>query len=158
MTFLETKSVVRVVEETGSREAYIDDLMMADESREAVEAYLHKGKLFRIEADGNVAGVLLLVSAAEESMEIVNMALRPAYRGKGLGREAVEQVAAYCSSIGISRLIVGTANSSIGNLAFYQRTGFRMYDILQAYFDHYPEPFYENGIRGRDMVMLERFL
>ncbi|WP_444684832.1 GNAT family N-acetyltransferase [Alkalicoccus luteus] len=158
MTFPETESAVRVVEETESREAYMDDLLMADESREAVEAYLHTGTLFRLDVDGDTAGVLLLVPSAEESMEIVNMALRPAYRGKGFGRETLEQAAAYCSRLGISRLIVGTANSSIGNLAFYQRAGFRMYDIRRAYFDHYPEPFYENGIRGRDMVMMERFL
>ncbi|MFC4735943.1 GNAT family N-acetyltransferase [Bacillus daqingensis] len=158
MSFPETKPVIKVAEETGKREPWIDDLLMADESREEVEAYMHSGTLYRMEADGETAGVLLLVPAENKAQEIRNMAVRPVWRGKGVGREALEQIAVLCRSSGVSRLLVGTANSSIGNLAFYQRAGFRLLEIRRGYFERYPEPFYEHGIQGRDMVMLERQL
>jgi hypothetical protein len=53
---------------------------------------------------------------------------------------------------------VGTANSSIGNLAFYQRVGFRMDHVRKDYFSYYREPRYENGIQIRDLLVFRREL
>lgn len=55
-------------------------------------------------------------------------------------------------------MLVGTANSSIGNLAFYQKCGFRLCGIRRDFFLSYPQPIWENGIRALDMVMFERDL
>jgi hypothetical protein len=54
---------------------------------------------------------------------------------------------------GKSRLLVGTANSSIANIVFYQRCGLRMDHVRQDYFWYYREPRYENDIRIHDMLV-----
>jgi ribosomal protein S18 acetylase RimI-like enzyme len=52
-------------------------------------------------------------------------------------------------------LEVGTGNSSIGQLALYQKCGFRITGIDYNYFiRHYDEPIFENGIPCRDMIRL----
>lgn len=55
-------------------------------------------------------------------------------------------------------MIVGTANSSIGNLAFYQKVGFRITEVKKDFFSKYPEPIFENGIQALDMIMFEKNL
>lgn len=59
---------------------------------------------------------------------------------------------------GVHRVVVGTANSSIGALAFYQKVGFRLSRIERDYFTAergYPDGLEEHGIPMRDMVWLE---
>nr|MBP6562703.1 hypothetical protein [Neisseriaceae bacterium] len=53
-------------------------------------------------------------------------------------------------------VFVGTANSSLNQLGFYQKAGFRLSHIVPNYFiDHYPDPIIENGLRALDMVYLK---
>ncbi|GAE37515.1 acetyltransferase [Halalkalibacter akibai JCM 9157] len=56
------------------------------------------------------------------------------------------------------KMIVGTANSSIANIAFYQKAGFRLTEIKKGFFDKYPVAIYEDGIRAQDMIMFEKYL
>ena len=55
-------------------------------------------------------------------------------------------------------MIVGTANSSIDNIAFYQKLGFRMAEIKRDFFKAYPTPIFENGIIALDMIVFEKEL
>jgi hypothetical protein len=50
-------------------------------------------------------------------------------------------------------MVVGTGNSSIGNIIFYQKCGFRMDHVRKDYFWYYREPVFENGLRVRDMLV-----
>ena len=49
---------------------------------------------------------------------------------------------------------IGTGNSSLDQLALYQKLGFRTTGIVAGFLDDYPEPIVENGIACRDMVRL----
>ncbi|WP_248736981.1 GNAT family N-acetyltransferase [Neobacillus rhizosphaerae] len=79
-------------------------------------------------------------------------------RGNGLGKLVVKEAFHLYKNKGLDKMIVGTANSSIDNLAFYQKLGFRMVEIKKDFFKNYPEPIFENGIRALDMVMFEKDL
>lgn len=58
--------------------------------------------------------------------------------------------------MGFETVEIGTGNSSIDQLAFYQKCGFRIAAIDPDFFiRHYPEPIFENGIQCRDMIRLE---
>jgi hypothetical protein len=62
---------------------------------------------------------------------------------------------------GTRRVIVGTASSSIGPIAFYQKTGFRLWTIERDFFNEergYPARVTENGILVRDMVWMDQTL
>jgi hypothetical protein len=54
---------------------------------------------------------------------------------------------------GKQQVLVGTANSSISNIAFYQKCGFRMDHIRPDYFWYYDPPRYEHGLQIRDMLV-----
>jgi hypothetical protein len=70
----------------------------------------------------------------------------------------IESIEKKVRNSGYRSILVGTSNSSIGNLMFYQKCGFRFEAIKKDFFLDYPQPFYENGIRGLDMVMLKKEL
>ena len=59
------------------------------------------------------------------------------------------------------RVVVGTGNSGIGQLAYYQRCGFRLWKIERNFFNSergYPDGLEENGIPLRDMVWMDQDL
>lgn len=55
-------------------------------------------------------------------------------------------------------VLVGTPNASIGNIAFYQKCGFRIDHIRHDYVRYYREPLFENGIQVRDMLVFRHEL
>lgn len=58
--------------------------------------------------------------------------------------------------LGMESIEIGTGNSSIQELALYQKCGFRLKEIIHDYFvDNYDEPIFENSIQCRDMVLLQ---
>ncbi|QGQ45538.1 GNAT family N-acetyltransferase [Metabacillus sediminilitoris] len=60
---------------------------------------------------------------------------------------------------GYKTIEIGTGNSSIGQLAFYQKCGFRIIGVdLDFFIRHYPEEIFENGKHCRDMIRLSQDL
>lgn len=88
-----------------------------------------------------------------DDAEIQELAIAPEQQGQGLGKQFVAWLVDDARRRKKHRVLVGTANSSISNIAFYQRCGFRMDHVRQDYFRYYHEPVYENGIQIRDMLM-----
>ncbi|WHY78408.1 GNAT family N-acetyltransferase [Neobacillus sp. WH10] len=144
--------------ETEKRNLFFDYLLIADESEEIVRAYINDGEMFSICCEGKIAGVVLFTFHSNGIVELKNIALTEDYRGKGLGKIVVNEAFDLYKIKGLNKMIVGTANSSIDNLAFYQKLGFRMVEIKKDFFKNYPTPIYENGIRAMDMVMFEKEL
>jgi ribosomal protein S18 acetylase RimI-like enzyme len=142
------------LEPASDREALVPLLLEADESEEVLRSYLDDGDLYRIVADGQDVGVVLLLPE-DEDVEIKNIALAESYRGRGLGRAAIEAIARRAREDGASRLLVGTADSSIGTIAFYRRVGFRDAGRIEGFFAAYPEPVVEDGVVAHDMVRFE---
>ncbi|MFC9540413.1 GNAT family N-acetyltransferase [Lysinibacillus sp. NPDC056959] len=154
--FVQYRTSLKKVE--GVREDYLPQLLLADESEEAVRKYLNDGELYEIKCGEQLAGVALLLEQADKTVELKNIAIIPKYQGKGLGKEALRQITTICQTQGYQTIIVGTANSSIDNIAFYQKAGFRMEAIEKDFFSNYPEPIFENGIRALDMIFFSKAL
>lgn len=143
------------LEPAADREALVPLLLEADESEAVLRGYLYEGDLYRVVTDGQTVGVVLLIPEGSDAVEIRNIALAEDRRGRGLGRAAVEAVAALARATGAARLLVGTADSSVGTLGFYRRVGFHDAGRLAGFFDDYPEPVVEDGIVAHDMVRFE---
>ena len=88
-----------------------------------------------------------------EPCELMELAVAPERQGQGIGRRIVAWLVEEARRRGKQAILVGTANASIDNIAFYQRCGFRMDHVRKDYFWYYREPVYENGIRIRDMLV-----
>jgi ribosomal protein S18 acetylase RimI-like enzyme len=147
--------VARVrLEPVSGRQDFVHVLLEADESEPVLRSYLHEGNLYAIISAGVVVGAALLIPQ-DDSLEIKNVALLEAHRGRGLGRATIEAITEIARRSGARRLTVGTADSSPGTIAFYRHTGFRDAGRIEGFFDAYPEPVVEDGIVAHDMIRFE---
>jgi GNAT superfamily N-acetyltransferase len=154
--------MVRVEEHTGPRAELRPLFELAEDSAEALDGYLHAGRVL-VAVDGDrIVGHLQLTGADDESaVEIKNMAVAPSHQGRGVGRALVEAAVALARAEGRSTLLVATAAADVGNLRFYQRLGFRMRSIERDAFTAatgYPPGLEIDGIELRDRVWLDRDL
>jgi len=140
------------------RQHFMDFLLLADESETVVSEYINDGDMFAIYAGELLVGVALFTFHSDQIVELKNIAISQTYRGQGLGKAVIEEACSLYRDRGLSKMIVGTANSSIANIAFYQKVGFRIAEIKKDFFLKYPEPIFEDGIRAFDMVMFDRIL
>lgn len=85
----------------------------------------------------------------------MNIAVADSHQGKGMGKALVLHAIEVARANGMESIELGTGNSSIQQLALYQKCGFRMQEIIHDHFvEQYDEPIFEQGIQCRDMVRL----
>ena len=104
--------------------------------------------------DGQLAGASVIRWGEDGSSEIVYIAVVPDLRGRGYGKQIMHFFQEELSRRGGHTLLVGTANSALDNIAFYQKCGFRMFEIRRDYFAYIQPPIAEHGIVLRDMLVL----
>ena len=140
-------------------EQLIPILRQAEESEGALRWSLANlsDAVYRADDDDRLIGAATMQWRADPC-ELVELAVAPERQGQGVGRATVAWLLAEARRRGKRQMLVGTANSSIGNIAFYQKCGFRMDHIRKDYFWYYREPRYENGIRIRDMIVFRHDL
>jgi len=129
-------------------------LLQAEESEPALRWSIANmaDAIYRMDADGELAGAATLRWDAEPP-EILEIAVAPRRQGRGLGRQLVRWLADEARRRGHAALVVGTGNSSLGNIAFYQKCGMRMDHVRRDYFWYYRRPVFENGIQKRDLIV-----
>jgi len=129
--------------------------LLADPSKAVVESYLADGKFYIAEWDGIVVGVYVLLPVKDTLWELKNIAVSEEWQGKGVGKALLAAAIKSARGEGAATLEVGTGNSSLDQLAFYQKAGFRMVRIVKNFFTlNYDDPIIEGGIQCRDMVVL----
>lgn len=133
-----------------------DLLLLADPSIEAIDDYIHRGECYGAYMDNDLVGVCVTIRTRPLTLEVINVAVKEAYQGKGIGKKLILNVIDMARKSNIKVLEVGTGNSSINQLALYQKCGFRIVGIDKDYFKiHYKERIIENGIECVDMVRLK---
>lgn len=134
-------------------------LELADPSREMIDSYVYDGRCFVLTLEGKSVGVLVLFALDSTCLEIKNIAIDPRHQGKGLGSALLRHAESVASGAGYQRLRIGTGNSSLDQLGFYQRFGFEMDHVIANFFtEHYPEEIVENGIVCKHLIVLEKRL
>lgn len=134
-------------------------LLLADPSKKIIEGYVNRGECYVAEIEQQTVGVYVLLPTRPETVELVNVAVTENQHGRGIGKQLVISAISAAKTRGYKTIEIGTGNSSIGQLALYQKCGFRITGVDTDFFiRHYPEEIYENGIQCRDMIRLSKDL
>lgn len=136
-----------------------DLLLLADPSMDLIAEYLEKSEVFAAVIQKEIIGAIVLYPLTQDSVEIKNVAVKPDFQGKGIGSFLLEQAIQIAKKAAYKKVIIGTANSSVGQLYLYQKLGFELADIKKDFFlENYPDPIFENGIQAKDLLVLTKEL
>jgi ribosomal protein S18 acetylase RimI-like enzyme len=140
-------------------ESVIPLLLLAEPSEGALRWSLNhlSERVYGLEIGGEWVGAAT-VRWQSEPCEILELAIARERQGQGLGKQLLAWLVEEARQQGKKSLVVGTSNASLGNIAFYQRCGFRMDHVRADYFWYYRKPRYENGIRVRDLLVFRHDL
>ena len=144
-------------EVTKNKKDYLDLLLLADEQEDMIDRYLERGTMFVKKEENTAVAECVVTDEGGGILEIQNLAVRPAYQGKGHGKAIIEYVAdRYKGSYSV--LQVGTGDSPL-TVPFYQHCGFTIHHVIPNYIvDHYRQPIFEGGKQLKDKVYLWRKL
>ena len=145
---------IREVKE--DKKIYIELLLLADEEERMIDEYLERGQMFVLDDEG-IKAECVVTQEGDNVIEIKNIAVYPKYQKKGYGKKLIEFIETkYKNDFDIIR--VGTGDSKL-TIPFYENCGFkRSYCIKDFFVNNYENPIYEDGIRLKDMVYLEKKL
>ncbi len=156
---IQGEDVMRVRELDVNEIPPIDLLLLADPSRKLIEEYVRRGTCYIAENNKELIGVYVLLPTRPETVELVNIAVSENTQGKGFGRQLLMDAIQKSKAEGYKTIEVGTGNSSIGQLALYQKCGFRITGVDRDFFiRHYENKIFENGIWCRDMIRMSQDL
>ncbi|BDS12289.1 GNAT family N-acetyltransferase [Aureispira anguillae] len=134
-------------------------LELADPSRAQIEQYLYESQCYLALLEAQCIGVLVLKELSAQTVEIKNIAIKEIQQGKGYGKKLLKWATKIAQESNYQKIRIGTGNSSIGQLALYQKEGFEITQIVKDFFTHnYPNPIVENGILCKHMIILEKDL
>ncbi|WP_117149173.1 GNAT family N-acetyltransferase [Paraliobacillus zengyii] len=137
----------------------IELLLLADPSIEIVEEYVNRGECFVAESEQQIVGVYVLLPTRPKTVELVNVAVIEKKQARGIGKLLVMHALKIAKTKGYKTIEIGTGNSGIGQLALYQKCGFRIIGVDRDFFvKHYYEEIVENGIPCKDMIRLSQDL
>src|SRR5699024_5676308 len=118
-------------------------LLLADPSEEIVKEYVFRGECFIAEMEQRSIGVYVLLPTRPETVELVNIAVAEEQHGRGIGKQLMMDAIQTAKSRGYKTIEIGTGNSSIGQIALYQKCGFRIVGVDMDFFiRHYPDPIF----------------
>lgn len=159
MTTAAPAITVRLVTEPDDIDALVPVLLLAEPSERALRWSLANlsDAVYRADVGGALAGAATMRWRGDPC-EIVELGVAEALHGRGVGRALVIWLCDEARRRGKRAIEVGTGNASIGNLAFYQKCGFRFDHVRHDYFRYHRTPVYENGIEVRDLVVFRREL
>ncbi len=157
-----SEPAIRVVPAGPERDAYLPLLHLADDSVDEVLGYYQKGTLYALDdTDGTPIGMILAIDEPGGPVELKAVAVDASRHGQGVGTRLLRAVLGQLRAGGVERVVVGTGNAGVGQLAYYQKAGFRLWRIERDFFTPergYPEGIEENGIPLRDMVWMDQRL
>lgn len=132
-------------------------LLLADPSKIMIEKYLAQSDIFVAKKNEKTVGVVTLIPISNDEMEIKSIAVKPELQGQGIGSFLLENIDKIAVQRSHKSLIIGTANSSIGQLYLYQKHGFEITGLRKNFFlDNYNIPIFEHGIRSKHMIILKK--
>lgn len=99
-------------EVTENKKQYLSLLLLADEQEDMIDRYLARGTMYILEEGGAVRGECVVTDEGGGLLELKNLAVDPAFQGRGYGRALIEFVSSNYHGV-YTVLQVGTGESPI---------------------------------------------
>ncbi len=148
--------MIRIIEITENKKAYLDLLLLADEQEDMIDRYLERGRMYVLDDDG-VKSECVITDEGNGVLEIKNLATLPEHQHKGYAKALISFLVKEFSSR-YSVLQVGTGDSPL-TVPFYEKCGFIRSHVVPDFFtENYDHPIFECGVVLRDMVYLQKVL
>lgn len=82
---------------------------------------------------GAVKGYLLFWHVADEA-HVINVAVAPADRRKGIGRALVDNLLSYARHHGVAKIFLEVRASNAAAIALYESAGFSRFNVRERYY------------------------
>lgn len=146
---------IKIKQLNNKKETPWDLLLLADPSKDMVEKYLNDGVIYLAYLGRKIIGVYVLLKISSETIELKNIAVDKNHQGRGFGKMLLLDSIRRTKEMSYKQILVSTGNSSLNQLALYQKCGFRIIGMERNFFiNHYSEEIIENGIKCVDMIKL----
>jgi ribosomal protein S18 acetylase RimI-like enzyme len=135
-----------------------DLLLLADETIEAIEKYIYHSDVYVVVENehSRPMAVFALYKSSDKDIEIKNIAVSERHQNFGIGSFLISEIKRIVMAAKCENIIVGTPDGASRQINFYEKNGFRKYDVRKDFFvRNYAAPIMENGVMLRDMVMLK---
>lgn len=134
-------------------------LKEADPDEHMINSYISRAFLFECLYNNKIVGILALGKINQDSLEILNISVSDTHQNKGIGSSLLDFADVFAKKNYYVILEVCTGSTSIWQLYFYQKHGFRIISVQPDYFiTHYKKPIYEHGIQLKDRLRLQKKL
>lgn len=134
-------------------------LKEADPDEHMINSYISRAFLFECLYNNKIVGILALGKINQDSLEILNISVSDTHQNKGIGSSLLDFADVFAKKNYYVILEVCTGSTSIWQLYFYQKHGFRIISVQPDYFIiHYKKPIYEHGIQLKDRLRLQKKL
>ncbi len=136
-----------------------DLLLLADETRDAINRYVHIGDVFVLQHEHENQAVFCLLPIDQDTVELKNIAVLQTEQNKGIGSRLLWLIQASLATLGFKNLIVGTPSCAQKQIHFYQKNGFQPHSIRKNFFlENYEQAIIEDGVQLIDMLVLQNIL
>ena len=86
----------------------------------------------------------------EKTCELEKMYILPNWKGKGIGKAALQEAINRIGKFKKAMMFVGVVDSNIGAISFYEKFGFKYHDKIRV-----DIPFFKEELRGLNRMVLE---
>jgi predicted N-acetyltransferase YhbS len=95
------------------------------ETAESIGVRLGAGQGFMAEAERRIVGCVLMQLNSPDDLYVGRLAVIPELQGRGLARRLMERAEAFARADGCTQMSLGVRIALTGNIAFFERCGFR---------------------------------
>jgi N-acetylglutamate synthase-like GNAT family acetyltransferase len=93
---------------------------------EFAKSHSGRERIWIVERDGEVAGSIAIVEAADNKAQLRWLLLHPDLRGRGIGRTLMEEALSFCRDSRYSLVFLWTVSALTDAAKLYQAAGFRL--------------------------------
>lgn len=138
-----------IIEKINDKEKYMNLLLDADPSKDAINKYINKGEMYGLIVDNKVVCEIMITKVDNETCELKNLATLKDYQGQGYASKLIE----YSFNIyrrRYKRMIVGTSENMV---PFYVLNGFTKYHhtVKNFFIDNYEDEIWDGNMQCIDM-------